>query len=352
MTETSAPVALLPPPVEISFSSTSSETPLPDCTANLMPFSIDYDGPAPIDSFLVLRPASASDSDVTDGSQSFISAFRGRAIQSIPLPLPAGYKAKLITVSQVAASAEPAAESSSRDTAAVQEEQAEAKEREAKRQRLAKPPQTQQRFSMDSDDDEDDDDERNRFSQEASSEPPQPSASLPNGAETPKSSRDEARISKEAGPKIRIAPIAEVSGDELRLWGADGPIDKGDDSFVRTIAEWYSVVSPLVSLPTVCSAQRRCRSALTLALLRFSLSNLCGTFVASCMMVALYCIPQRNGIAMIILRKDIRIQLHASVSVSVVLPSSSRPDLNSQHHTFLTLSLKLQNCSIVHHGWE
>ncbi|SPC62033.1 uncharacterized protein UHOD_08183 [Ustilago sp. UG-2017b] len=246
MTETSAPVALLPPPVEISFGSTSSETPLPDGTANLMPFSIDYDGPAPIDSFLVLRPAPASDSDVTDGSQSFISAFRGRAIQSTPLPLPAGYKAKLITVSQVAASAESAAESSSRDTAAVQEEQAEAKEREAKRQRLAKPPQTQQRFSMDSDDDEDDDDERNGFSQEASPEPHQPSVSLSNSAETPKSSRDEARISKEAGPKIRIAPIAEVSGDELRLWGADGPIDKGDDTFVRTIAEWYSVVSPLL----------------------------------------------------------------------------------------------------------
>ncbi|KAJ1036231.1 hypothetical protein NDA18_000096 [Ustilago nuda] len=241
MTETSAPVALLPPPVEISFGSTSSETPLPDCTANLMPFSIDYDGPAPINSFLVLRPASASDSDATDGSQSFISAFRGRAIQSTPLPLPAGYKAKLITVSQVAASAGPAAESSSRDTAAVQEEQTEAKEKEAKRQRLAKPPQTQQRFSMDSDDD----DERNGFSQETSSEPPQPSASLPNGAETPKSSQGEARISKEAGPRIRIAPIAEVSGDELRLWGADGPIDKGDDTFVRTIAEWYSVVSPL-----------------------------------------------------------------------------------------------------------
>lgn len=263
MIATTTPVALLPPPMEIFFGSSStssaSEATLPECVANLMPFNIDYDGPAPIDSFLVLRTAPPSDNEKEERSQSYISAFRGRAIQSTPLPLPAGYTAKLITVSQVAPEASTSSASrSSNEVVAAIAEKFEAKEREAKRQRLAKPPQRQQRFSMDSDDDEGNGEEEDGFSQEASPEPYQPSAPLSPDIEATEVSGAEGKQAKGEGPKIRISPLAEVSGDELRIWGADGPIDKGDDTFVRTIAEWYSVVSPLVSSMTLL----RCTKAL------------------------------------------------------------------------------------------
>nr|CDI56159.1 hypothetical protein BN887_01887 [Melanopsichium pennsylvanicum 4] len=156
---------------------------LPSCSANLMPFSIDYDGPAPIDSFLIQAPAPSQSSifsptSAETDSSSLISAFRGRAIQSTPLQLPTGFVAKVITVSQVAPARLPTFSKGAANNH-VEEEQA---------------------------------------TQEA----------------------------EDRNPYIRIAPIAQVIGGTLTVWGPDGPIDKGDDTFFRTLGEWYSVISPLL----------------------------------------------------------------------------------------------------------
>lgn len=191
-----------------------------------MPFSIDYDGPAPIDSFLVLSPASEP-----GAPESFTSAFRGRAIQSTSLPLPSGYKAKLVAVEQIAPS--PTAQPSSSTNGA---NGVEGGEREKKRQRVAKPPARQQKFSMDSDEEgsEPEEEEHEEQSPAPQSEPVVVEAGI-----TPAEVKEKM--------KLRITPIAQVKGDELRVWGPDGPIDRGDDTFFRTVGEWFGVVAPLVS---------------------------------------------------------------------------------------------------------
>ena len=214
-----------------------------------MPFSIDYDGPAPIDSFLVLRPATSNSTDITtaeSSSQSFTSAFRGRTIQSTPLTLPSGYKASVVTISQVAPTPSTSQLNSNKVDVKVEEEE---REREKKRQRVTKPPARQQKFSMDSDDDEEGSDDNADGS--VSPEPEQPEQPTePIQPEQPLAASN----AEERGTRIRIAPIAEVKGDELTVWGPDGPIDKGDDTFFRTVGEWYSVVAPLVSASSARSA--------------------------------------------------------------------------------------------------
>lgn len=238
-----------------------------------MPFGIGYDGPAPIDSFLVQRSASScssgsepSTAELTEG-ESFISAFRGRAIQSTPLALPPGFEAKVVRVSQMVSSGASAGGSSSKvDAMSVQAEaqrQIEAqrqRERAYERRRIAKtkPPARQQKFSMDSDDDDggddgddaqddtagdvDDDDEEEEESKAAIAAP-----DLSQDA-SPQAEPAVAAHRPETGPTIHIQPIAQVQPNHLTVWGPDGPIDKGDDPFFRTLGEWYSVVTPLVSL--------------------------------------------------------------------------------------------------------
>lgn len=243
---TTEAIHLLPPPIDIALADH-----LPRCTANLMPLHIDYDGPAPVDSFLVQR--SASSSSPSEG-ESFISAFRGRAIQSTPLPLPERFRAKVVTVSQVG-SATPSGSASvdgraDAEATAKKDAEALARERDTKRRRIAnQPPAKQQRFSIDSDDDDDDgnDDEEEQFDDDYASismQPEQDAAATPAAVE----STPESRQSQSTGPTIRIEAVAQIASDQLTIWGPDGPIDKGDDTFFRTVGEWYSVVTPLVSL--------------------------------------------------------------------------------------------------------
>lgn len=232
-------ITLLPPPIDLTLDNNDS---LPQCTANLMPFSIDYDGPAPIDAFLVQRRADPSSSSSGGGESvtgesvrdSFMSAFRGRAMQSTPLALPKGYVAKVACVAQVVERSSGGGGSGGGGAVAVGSGVDEA-EREKKRRRTAKqPPARQQKFSMDSDDDDDD----VHSIHAASPPPPQSTETQPAAGSTP----------PRAGATIHITPIAQVHPNHLTVWGPDGPIDKGDDAFFRTIGEWYNVVVPLVSL--------------------------------------------------------------------------------------------------------
>ncbi|KAF6767222.1 Ribonuclease H2, subunit C [Kalmanozyma brasiliensis GHG001] len=226
---TSEAVHILPPPISITFGTAD----LPQCSANLMPFHIDYDGPAPVDSFLVRRSAS-------DEEESFISAFRGRAVQSTPLPLPHGFVAKVVEVSQVAGSSSGSSRGAAADSEAAQHRAEEDRERERKRRRIAhQAPAQQQKFSMDSDE-EDEDEGQSPAEDEYEPAPPQEEAErAPAAVELTEQKASE-------GPTIHIEPIAQVASDQLTIWGPDGPIDKGDDTFFRTIGEWYSVVAPLL----------------------------------------------------------------------------------------------------------
>ncbi|SNX87435.1 uncharacterized protein MEPE_06145 [Melanopsichium pennsylvanicum] len=242
-------VDLLPPPMKLYLDTSAT---LPSCSANLMPFSIDYDGPAPIDSFLIQAPAPSQSSifsptSAETDSSSLISAFRGRAIQSTPLQLPTGFVAKVITVSQVAPARLP---TFSKGAANNHVEEV----RHKKRQRMManKPPARQQKFSMDSDDDDDDDDDGEAYDQStvdaASDDKDDGIAVSPaHPVDAPTKFQEQAtQEAEDRNPYIRIAPIAQVIGGTLTVWGPDGPIDKGDDTFFRTLGEWYSVISPLL----------------------------------------------------------------------------------------------------------
>lgn len=269
---TGSTLSLLPPPMELSLGhSSGSASSLPVCTANLMPFSIDYDGPAPIDSFLVLRradpvPSSEQSPGAVQAEQeprresSFVSAFRGRTMQSSQLKLPVGFEAKLIRVEQIAP-----ASSSSRNTSsepndteeeAAREKEAEWKQKRRRVERSQPVAMKQQRFSMDSDDDDDDDEEKDgdagELASSATLEPESSQEAARNQQAVPLTDTTPAQAAR--GPSVRISTLAHVADNELRVWGPDGPTDKGDDTFFRTLGEWYSIVAPLVS--ALCSPFR------------------------------------------------------------------------------------------------
>lgn len=200
------PTTLLPPALELSL--TADE--LPSAAANLMPFSVDYDGFAPIDSFMLLRPAPSS--GVAEPTPGFISAFRGRTIQSTALPLPPGYQAHIVQLSQVG---------SSTPTNDIIEPAPKAHYRPAK----------QQKFSMDSDEEDGDDDDADEQEERAS-----PDTQMAEVTPRPK-----------VGHQTVIRRKAAVANSDVRVWGADGPIDTGDDPYFRTVEEWMTVIGPLVS---------------------------------------------------------------------------------------------------------
>ncbi|GAK67249.1 uncharacterized protein PAN0_017d5476 [Moesziomyces antarcticus] len=234
-------VELLPPPMELVLGPSTTDA-LPQCTPNLMPFHIDYDGPAPVDSFLLLRAAASDDSQDQSSSSttesagslnSYVSAFRGRAIQSTSLPLPPGYRAELVRIAQV----EPPASAQPSTSTAAQPAAEDDKERQRKRQKTTRMPAKQQRFSMDSDDDDNEDEEQSdRDASPASErEPEQQEETQPTVA----------RTDERAAARVRIAPAAHVADDELRIWGPDGPVDRGDDTLFRTVGEWMTTVAPI-----------------------------------------------------------------------------------------------------------
>jgi len=87
---------------------------LKECTPNLMPFHINYSGPAPISTYMPVRltseavgapsppepeqttedvhpPRPSFAKRVTDATTRFISSFRGRTIQGLKVEVPAGY---------------------------------------------------------------------------------------------------------------------------------------------------------------------------------------------------------------------------------------------------------------------
>ena len=76
----------------------SADAPLASCVPQLMPFHIDYSGPAPISTFFRVKDAPpdscgapSSSSHNRPWKKRFTSAFRGRIIQGLEMRLPDGY---------------------------------------------------------------------------------------------------------------------------------------------------------------------------------------------------------------------------------------------------------------------
>ncbi|KAN0063771.1 hypothetical protein ACQY0O_003821 [Thecaphora frezii] len=279
------PAPLLPPYLYLDATAPAS---LPSFQANLMPFHIDYTGPAPIDTFLVLRPASpspdspddpaaAADDDEKKPAQqetSYVSAFRGRRIQSTQLVLPPGYVGKLVhlttttTPSSAYGSTSPSTDTqgapvpkrpklsspSPRTTAAVAPHQP----------KLALKPVKMQKFSMDSDDDADDAGEGDEAArEEAMIEYEEQVAAAAQAARVQLRSNGLAPTAEEGGVQEReqeeegeeeeqrqvLTPLAALQDGAIRVWGPDGPVDRGDDAWFRFLDEWVGVVANELHAP-------------------------------------------------------------------------------------------------------
>ncbi|PWN52253.1 hypothetical protein IE53DRAFT_367367 [Violaceomyces palustris] len=277
-------------------------SPLPKIHANLMPFHLDYDGPAPVDSFMVIRRDQDSEpgddgpaNDDNPAPPSLISSFRGRSIHSTSLPLPEGFKCRLFSSSaesraesfQTSDESSPTStslggagpsvgakvgsrdgsSSEARDTR--QDSSWEAQKvglRRSPRKKTLPPPSRPvkaARFSMDTDSEEEgsEGDEGNGAGQEGEDEVLKTYHSLrpatPERFECDPEIASVGRIDRGEGEDVQakgqeeeddgqphqsLVPVAQVADDHIRVWGPDGPIDRGDDVYFRTVEEWINVV--------------------------------------------------------------------------------------------------------------
>ncbi|GAA5830154.1 hypothetical protein JCM11251_006899 [Rhodosporidiobolus azoricus] len=114
-----------------------SSASLPEATSlHLLPFSLAFDGPAPIDRFFHPRPYTSDTSSTSSAPPTHRqAAFRGRRVVSSLLPLPSGYKGVVLASSAPAlpSAAISGAAEEAEDSAQLQERE----ERAAKRAKRA-----------------------------------------------------------------------------------------------------------------------------------------------------------------------------------------------------------------------
>lgn len=104
---------------------------------------------------------------------------------------------------------------------------------------------------MDSDDD--DADEENDDT-ESYTKQVEASASLQADSE-----KDSAAIAhSNTGNKTVLRRTAAIASNDLRIWGADGPIDTADDLYFKTVDEWLTTIGPLVSDSDHCVKSATC----------------------------------------------------------------------------------------------
>lgn len=189
--------------------------------AHLMPFSIAYDGPAPMDTYFVMQEPEASEKtfDAYTSTEA-VSAFRGRKIHGTRVVLPDTYQLGFFRVR------EDAPDEADRPPPPSDRERKRASTQTA-------PPASVRgsRFSLDDDEEEEEDEEENTTYEDSIVPAYEPEA-----------------IQAKRGvawAKECLYPVASA-GDSLWVWGPDGPIDAGDDVYIRTCREWLSVIAPAV----------------------------------------------------------------------------------------------------------
>ena len=236
----------------------STTTPAP----NLMPFSIDYTGPANVDGYLVVHD---------DGSDSQYSHFRGRRIYNTRLALPNGWHGDVYRVQhdQTVHGAVEQGESSQRiseaQSAALAAEKASLL-RHKKRRRLAHAARTDSKpakavmasFSMDDDDDEEGEGERVPESDDEQETQWSDDGPLEDEEEV-RASSSESMPSAQPNAFSTVAPLSGLATTlsphklnvspftHLNVWSPDGPLDMGDEELVKVLGEWNKLRT-LVSL--------------------------------------------------------------------------------------------------------
>ncbi|KAL8276183.1 hypothetical protein RQP46_011395 [Phenoliferia psychrophenolica] len=270
---------------------------------SLLPASIAHDGPADVATYFPTRPLpSAAASTTTSSSskpQALEAAFRGRLVVSTPLAVPAGYTGLVFTTSTPVASTSSVATPCAAKKPKVSKPKDEDKDAKPLMRaplgarRSPRKQVVQAKYSMDSDDEDSEGD-----APEGEGEPPvEPSevevlddasavveevatdaedpaaaarpplaseASLVILAETPatpprseeSSQKDMKRDAEEAGLDEQeeqerdlardvqvLVPTATF--DTVQIWHADFALDMEEDTYARTLTEWFSIADKI-----------------------------------------------------------------------------------------------------------
>lgn len=269
----STPVQLAHTTILLPLSSSTKEADeIPQLPAiSLLPFSINYDGPARVSTYFHPSPVPSTSASATDDEHRQQAAFRGRLLLSRRVPLPEGYSGLVFSTSTPA----PAP--------VKNEAQAEEEERKAKRARLDATREKErtaavarglrrsprkvvrkevQRFSLDSDDEEEEGaegmkEEGSEATLVAVEEQPQemkelgdlptsldpipvPAARTPSPEPAGTIAEEEASTEQELGRDIRyLKPTHTFSS--LDIWHADHAGELGDDVYARGMSEWIGL---------------------------------------------------------------------------------------------------------------
>lgn len=265
-------MSLLPAPLHLQLPASHAAS--PRMRAHLMPLRIEYDGPAPITRYFLVRPeapasgangSAAQPAAAEEGEASspatapstYEAAFRGRALHGTALEL-APLQLYLCDVpsssssSSSAAAAAPAVSAPAKRIKVVAPpapESSDAGLRRSPRKRAMPPPPPpakkkgakMQVFSMDSDSEgEPADEEEQGLGWDDDKAPDGPRSTSP---EAP--AEDQPAASPEQRAQARAMHV-RAAADELILWAPDGPVDKGDDVYWRTLREWQGVRAGLM----------------------------------------------------------------------------------------------------------
>lgn len=252
--------AMLPPSLAISPADAVEE----QVQVHIMPFQLDYTGPAPVSTFLLLSPAEAASEECPqellhdknvdaskEGEKSpmpqYITAFRGRKMHATPLPLPPGWSGAVYEVPPPppadAVVAQTPAPSRSKPTPPV----------DALAKNASKGPK---KFSLDSESDDSDRESEHAAAAEAPAVGDVTAGELLLSHKFVDEDNDMGKDEDEDDPEMQapvraaqtlrplagLAPLPNDSRSALLVWAPDGPADTGDDRFFRTLGEWQSVV--------------------------------------------------------------------------------------------------------------
>jgi len=183
-----------------------------------MPFSIAYNGPAPVDTYFIMRsaetcstgPTCSSTKDDFDpiSSEESSTSFRGRYLHGKKIRLPDNYKISFFQLGD---------HSSSSRASTVKLSHV--------KERVVRAPVRGSRFSLDEDNVED----------EVADVTPEYTEETSRVEDTPTMTREYA-----------LNPVYHADS-AFWIWNPDGPIDTGGDPFIQTCHDWLLKLAPAVS---------------------------------------------------------------------------------------------------------
>ena len=229
------PDTFLPRSLRIEATEENAEK-VPSVNAHLMPFSIDFNGPAPVQTYFVTHPVHDPSDDPTSHNENELTAsFRGRRIHAIKMPLPKNYRLDFFRVEEDKSTPRSTRRTSSAPKPVSQ----------PIRNVSSHAPVRGSRFTLD-DEDEDKDEEmtcmtaiRDEFS------------AIPDEDDIPSTFLHEADSSTTVLNPTHVLRPAYMCGASVWIWGPDGPVDGGYDPFILTCQDWVEQVAPLVRISSM-----------------------------------------------------------------------------------------------------